>query len=65
MVFDRAIDPVTASTKEYYNIAGVSATGFSAIPAKAVVDPTNANRVLLYLPADKPLTSGKHTSLLY
>ncbi len=59
VVFDRAIDPVTASTKEYYNIAGVSATGYSAIPAKAVVDPTNANRVLLYLPADKPLTSGK------
>jgi len=59
VLFDRPIDPVTASTKEYYNITGVSATGYSAIPAKAVVDPTNANRVLLYLPSDKPLTSGK------
>jgi hypothetical protein len=59
VLFDRAIDPGTASVKEYFNIVGVSATGYSTIPAKAVVDSTNANRVILYLPADKPLTSGK------
>lgn len=57
--FDRPMDQITATTKEYYTITGISQQNFSTIPVKVVFDPeSNSNRVLLYLPADKEVLSN-------
>jgi len=62
--FDRPLDPVTATTREYYTITGITQTGYSAIPVKVLFEPqVDANRVVLYLPENKPLTSGHRYKL--
>lgn len=57
--FNRPLDPDSAVTKEFYSITGTSLTGYYTIPEKILFDDSiSSNKVTLYLPAGKELTSG-------